>query len=216
MTATNQVRFRCPDCDKLLCVPAERADRRVKCPGCGNTFQPPTPEVAPPPAPEPTPEARPPEPSPPPPAEGPQKLARLTESLDEKGKEALPVLMHELGTTGSANFGRLLTLMTDDEIGKLARMINAVGPKMVSPLAKMIATTSPEAIVASMRQPTPTGGGGGETVGGVISVIIGLVFVGGGLSGSLVLKGTNSGVALAVVGVFVVLYGFAKIFGLKG
>jgi len=55
-----------------------------------------------------------------------------------------------------------------------------------------------------------------KTVGGVISVIIGLVFVAGGLSGSLVLKGTNSGVALAVVGVLVVLYGFAKIFGLKG
>ena len=36
------------------------------------------------------------------------------------------------------------------------------------------------------------------------SVIIGLIFIAGGLSGKLALVGTNSGVALAVVGVLLV------------
>jgi hypothetical protein len=37
---------------------------------------------------------------------------------------------------------------------------------------------------------------------GVINIIIGLVFIVGGLSGKLAMRGTQSGGALAVVGVF--------------
>jgi hypothetical protein len=37
---------------------------------------------------------------------------------------------------------------------------------------------------------------------GVFNIIIGLVFIIGGLSGRLAMRGTQSGVALAVVGVF--------------
>ena len=224
MSATEQVRFRCPDCNKLLCVPAERADKRVKCPGCGHAFRPPTPQAPPPrqspepqpPVPEPPPEIRPPEPSPP--GEGPQRLAQLTEALDEKGKAALPVLMNEFSATGSAHFGRLLALMTDEEVGKLAKTINALGPKLVPAFAKLIETTPPEQFVSTMRQPTQSrvAGGAGNAVGGCIHVVIGIVFIAGGLAGKLVLKGTNSGVALAVVGVLIVLYGLAKIFGSEG
>jgi hypothetical protein len=36
----------------------------------------------------------------------------------------------------------------------------------------------------------------------MISVIIGIVFIVGGLTGNLTLIGTNSGAALAIVGVF--------------
>ncbi len=36
---------------------------------------------------------------------------------------------------------------------------------------------------------------------GVFNIVLGVVFIGGGLSGSLVLRGTHSGVALAVLGV---------------
>jgi hypothetical protein len=43
------------------------------------------------------------------------------------------------------------------------------------------------------------------------SVIIGLIFIVGGLSGKLALIGTNSGVALAVVGVLLVGRGIYRI-----
>jgi hypothetical protein len=43
------------------------------------------------------------------------------------------------------------------------------------------------------------------------SVIIGLVFIVGGLSGNLALIGTNSGIALAVVGVLLVGRGIYRI-----
>ena len=43
------------------------------------------------------------------------------------------------------------------------------------------------------------------------SIIIGLVFIVGGLSGQLALVGTNSGVALAVVGVLLVGRGIWRV-----
>ncbi len=43
------------------------------------------------------------------------------------------------------------------------------------------------------------------------SLIIGLIFIVGGLSGKLALIGTNSGVALAVVGVLLVGRGIYRI-----
>ena len=43
------------------------------------------------------------------------------------------------------------------------------------------------------------------------SIIIGLVFIVGGLSGTLALVGTNSGTALAVVGVLLVGRGIYRI-----
>jgi hypothetical protein len=43
------------------------------------------------------------------------------------------------------------------------------------------------------------------------SIIIGLVFIVGGLSGNLALIGTNSGTALAVVGVLLVGRGIYRI-----
>jgi len=41
-------------------------------------------------------------------------------------------------------------------------------------------------------------------VRGLISIVIGAVFIWGGLSGNMSLRGTKSGPALAVVGVFLV------------
>ncbi len=43
------------------------------------------------------------------------------------------------------------------------------------------------------------------------SIIIGLVFIAGGLSGKLALVGTNSGMALAVVGVLLIGRGIYRI-----
>ena len=43
------------------------------------------------------------------------------------------------------------------------------------------------------------------------SVIVGLVFIAGGLSGQLALVGTNSGTALAVVGVLILGRGIYRI-----
>jgi len=43
------------------------------------------------------------------------------------------------------------------------------------------------------------------------SVIIGLIFIVGGLSGRLALIGTNSGIALAVVGVLILGRGIYRI-----
>ena len=46
---------------------------------------------------------------------------------------------------------------------------------------------------------------------GIINIIIGAVFIIGGLSGQLVLKGTNSGVGLAVVGGLLVAFGLWRL-----
>lgn len=45
----------------------------------------------------------------------------------------------------------------------------------------------------------------------MFKIIIGVVFIIGGLSGQLVLIGTNSGVALAVFGAVMVVWGIARI-----
>jgi hypothetical protein len=45
----------------------------------------------------------------------------------------------------------------------------------------------------------------------MVKIIIGVVFIIGGLTGKLVLIGTHSGVALAVVGVAMVIWGIARI-----
>ena len=45
---------------------------------------------------------------------------------------------------------------------------------------------------------------------GIISIIIGAIFILGGLSGRLVLLGTNSGQALAVLGGVLVVIGFIR------
>ena len=47
---------------------------------------------------------------------------------------------------------------------------------------------------------------------GVINIIIGIVFIIGGLSGHLVLLGTGSGVALAVLGLLLVGLGAFRLF----
>jgi len=49
-------------------------------------------------------------------------------------------------------------------------------------------------------------------VRGVINVIIGGAMIIGGLSGNLVLKGTQSGADLAVLGVVICLYGLYRCF----
>jgi hypothetical protein len=46
---------------------------------------------------------------------------------------------------------------------------------------------------------------------GIINIVIGVVFIIGGLSGSLVLAGTHSGGALAVAGVFLCLLGLYRL-----
>jgi hypothetical protein len=46
---------------------------------------------------------------------------------------------------------------------------------------------------------------------GIISIVIGLVMIIGGLSGHLVLIGTHSGVALAAVGVIIILLGVMRL-----
>ena len=43
------------------------------------------------------------------------------------------------------------------------------------------------------------------------SIVIGLIFIAGGLSGTLALVGTNSGIALAVVGVLLVGRGIYRL-----
>jgi hypothetical protein len=46
---------------------------------------------------------------------------------------------------------------------------------------------------------------------GIVSIAIGLVLIVGGLSGKLVLIGTNSGPALALVGVVIAGIGVARV-----
>jgi len=46
---------------------------------------------------------------------------------------------------------------------------------------------------------------------GIINIIIGLVFIVGGLSGGMVLRGTSSGVGLAVIGVCIAGLGVYRV-----
>jgi len=46
---------------------------------------------------------------------------------------------------------------------------------------------------------------------GIINIIIGLVMVIGGLTGNLVLKGTQSGGALAAIGALLILIGLFRL-----
>jgi hypothetical protein len=46
---------------------------------------------------------------------------------------------------------------------------------------------------------------------GIINIIIGLVFLIGGLTGQMALVGTNSGGALAIVGVALILFGLFRL-----
>lgn len=45
---------------------------------------------------------------------------------------------------------------------------------------------------------------------GLISIVIGVVFIWGGLSGNMALRGTKNGPALAVVGVFLIGLGIFR------
>lgn len=45
----------------------------------------------------------------------------------------------------------------------------------------------------------------------MFSIIIGIIFIIGGLSGGLVLRGTNSGGLLALVGVFLIIWGVHRL-----
>jgi hypothetical protein len=44
----------------------------------------------------------------------------------------------------------------------------------------------------------------------MVRIIIGIVFIIGGLSGKLVLRGTNSGIALAIFGVILIILGIVQ------
>ena len=46
---------------------------------------------------------------------------------------------------------------------------------------------------------------------GIINIVIGIVFLIGGLSGGMVMRGTNSGGALAAVGGFLILLGIFRL-----
>ena len=46
---------------------------------------------------------------------------------------------------------------------------------------------------------------------GIVSIVIGVIFIVGGLSGKLVLIGTHSGVALAIVGAAVAGIGAVRV-----
>ena len=46
---------------------------------------------------------------------------------------------------------------------------------------------------------------------GIINIILGGVFIVGGLSGGLVMRGTDSGIALAVIGGFLVALGIYRL-----
>ncbi|HEY2761641.1 MAG TPA: hypothetical protein VGI75_12885 [Pirellulales bacterium] len=46
---------------------------------------------------------------------------------------------------------------------------------------------------------------------GIINIVIGIGFIIGGLSGKLVMRGTSSGEALAVIGGLLILFGIFRI-----
>lgn len=50
----------------------------------------------------------------------------------------------------------------------------------------------------------------------MVKIIIGVVFIIGGLSGKLVLIGTNSGVALAVFGAVMIVWGILRLASRRG
>jgi hypothetical protein len=49
----------------------------------------------------------------------------------------------------------------------------------------------------------------------MVSILLGLVFIVGGLSGKLVLRGSHSGEALAIAGGILVLWGVLKLMVIK-
>jgi hypothetical protein len=51
---------------------------------------------------------------------------------------------------------------------------------------------------------------------GVFNIIIGIIFIIGGLTGHLVLLGTHSGPALAVVGLLLIGFGVYRLVGSRG
>ena len=51
---------------------------------------------------------------------------------------------------------------------------------------------------------------------GVVNIIIGIIFIIGGLSGRLVFVGTHSGPALAVVGALLVAFGVYRMAASRG
>jgi hypothetical protein len=51
---------------------------------------------------------------------------------------------------------------------------------------------------------------------GVFNIILGIAFIAGGLSGHLVLIGTQSGMALAAVGAGLIVLGIVRIVGSRG
>lgn len=55
----------------------------------------------------------------------------------------------------------------------------------------------------------------GFTGSRILGIIIGIVFIVGGAAGVLVLRGTNSGGALAVVGVILIIYNIYKALSTK-
>jgi hypothetical protein len=46
---------------------------------------------------------------------------------------------------------------------------------------------------------------------GALNIVLGLVFIVGGMSGKLVLRGTHSGEAIAVLGVVLIALGFFRL-----
>jgi hypothetical protein len=51
---------------------------------------------------------------------------------------------------------------------------------------------------------------------GIVNIVIGGIFVVGGLTGNLALRGTQSGTAIAVVGVALILFGIFRIVSSRG
>lgn len=47
--------------------------------------------------------------------------------------------------------------------------------------------------------------------GGIFNLIVGLIFIGGGLSGQLALRGTNSGPLLALLGLALAAFGIFQL-----
>jgi hypothetical protein len=53
-------------------------------------------------------------------------------------------------------------------------------------------------------------------MGGLINIGLGIVFIIGGLTGNMALRGTQSGVALAVVGAILLIFGIVRLKGTRG
>jgi hypothetical protein len=50
-----------------------------------------------------------------------------------------------------------------------------------------------------------------QMIGGILNIVVGLVCIAGGLSGKLVLPGTNSSIPLIVIGTAVAGYGVFRL-----